>query len=80
MSQLYSPPTWRNVQTLVGSLRYGIPTNYCVYRKGGSWYSSVSPGIGELDGADYVFTTPTVVPDSLVAELTAFGQGTLTPL
>ena len=83
---LYTPPQWRNYQTMEGSLRYSVPTSFCVYRKAGVWYSTQSPGVGELTGFDtdaasglqLVFYTPTVIPSSLVAELTAFGVGTIT--
>lgn len=77
MPQLYTPPQWRNIIILDGSLRVGIPTSYCVYKKSGSWHSSQSPAIDELTGATYVFPTPVVVSDALATELTTFGVGTL---
>lgn len=78
---LYTPPQWRNYRQIEGSLRYSVPTSYCVYRKGGVWHSTITPGIDELTGFDtdpatglqLVFYTPTIIPNSLVAELTAFG-------
>lgn len=95
MTYLYTPPTWRNVVTLEGSLRAGIPTSVCVYRQGGVWQQVVSPGMNVFDvpfdvssGITLFFTRPTPVPDTLVAELTANGltpadpswtAGTLTP-
>ena len=73
----YEPPTWRNVGQLRGSLLYGVQTSYCVYRKSGQWFVDQSPGIGVLDGADYVFTGPSPIPAELVPELLAFGIGTI---
>jgi hypothetical protein len=78
VAYLYTPPQWRNPIILEGSLRVSIPTSYCVYRKNGVWTSTQSPGVGELDGADHMYYTPTIIDPSLVAELTAFGQGTIT--
>lgn len=77
MSQLYTPPQWRNIATIKGSLRYGVMTSYCVYRKNGQWVSTQSPGVDELTGASYVFPSPVVVSDALATELTVFGVGTL---
>ena len=77
MPQLYTPPQWRNVGIFEGSLRYSIPTSYCVYKKNGSWVSTQNPGVDELTGATYVFPSPVVVSDALATELTSFGVGTL---
>jgi hypothetical protein len=93
---LYSPPTWRNVQTMEGALRYGVPTSTLVYRSGGIWHNTMVSGMDDPAGhADtdasgllLFFTRPTVVPDSLFAEMTAsaltpadpsWTAGTLTP-
>lgn len=84
MSYLYTPPTWRNVTQLEGSLRVGFPVSVCVYRQGGVWTQVISPGMNVFDvpidvdssGLTLLFTRPTVVPNSLVPELTANG---LTP-
>lgn len=81
MSYLYTPPTWRNVVPLEGALRCGIPTSVCVYRQGGVWTQVLSPGMNVFDvpidvdpsGLVLIFTRPTVVPDSLFAELSANG-------
>ena len=88
MANLYSPPTWNNVSVLRGSLRVKQPTCYLVYRQGGVWNSVQSPGMGTPDvtqvdtdaasGLKLFFYTPTIIPNSLVAQLTAFGQGTIT--
>lgn len=75
---LYTPPLWRNVQFIMGSLRYSIPTSYCVYKKNGIWYAVQSVSVGELTGADPVYYTPTIVNSATATELAAFGQGTLT--
>jgi hypothetical protein len=75
---LYTPPQWKNVGVIQGSLRFGQPTSYCVYRIAGVWYITQNAGVGQTTGADYVFTTPTIIDPSLVAGLTAFGQGTIT--
>lgn len=88
MPYLYAPPTWRNPGIFEGSLRYSVPTSYCVYRKGGVWYSTITPGIDELTGIDtdagsgmtLLFDRPKVIPSTLQPELAAFGQGTLTLL
>ncbi len=88
MPYLYTPPQWRNYQTIEGSLRYSVPTSYCVYRKGGVWYSTQTPGVGELTGIDtdagsgmaLLFDRPKVIPSTLQPELVTFGIGTLTLL
>lgn len=81
MSYLYSPPTWRHVQIMEGSLRYGIATNTLVYRQGGVWYNQELAGIDDpvvascdtdaASGLFLFFTCPTVVPDSLHDALAA---------
>lgn len=80
MSHLYTPPTWRHVGMLRGSLTFGITTCVCVYRQGGVWYQVTTAGPQVFDlaidtdaatGTYLFFTRPTSVPDSLVAELTA---------
>lgn len=84
MTLLYTPPTWRNVVTLEGSLRVGFPVSVSVYRQGGVWAQVVSPGPNVFDvpidvdpsGLTLLFTRPTVVPNSLSPELTLYG---LTP-
>ena len=89
---LYTPPQWRHIIQLEGSLRVGIPTSFCVYRKGGVWHSTQTPAVDELTGVDFytdpasglgmtlLFDRPKVIPGSLQPDLAAFGQGTLTLL
>jgi hypothetical protein len=97
MSYLYTPPTWRNVVQLEGALHCGITTSTCVYRQGGVWYNVLTPGMDVFDtpidtdaatGTYLLFTRPTVVPNSLFAEMNAnaltpadssWTPGTLTP-
>ena len=96
MSYLYSPPTWRNVALMEGALRYGVPTSTVVYRTGGVWHNVMTAGMddpaktADVDSSGLVlfFTRPTVVPDSLFAEMSAnaltpadssWSVGTLTP-
>lgn len=80
MSYLYTPPMFRMVQALEGSLRYGITTCTLVYRQGGVWHNQATAGMDDpvvLDvdvdpsGLRLFFTRPTVVPDSLHDELAA---------
>lgn len=78
MPFLYTPPTWRNVARICGSLTFGITTSTCTYRLGGQWFNTAQPGVGELDDADYVFTRPTPVAADIAAELIAYGIGTVT--
>lgn len=78
MANLYSPPTWRNVFTMEGSLRAGITTQTTTYRVGGVWFNTQAAGTGQLDGADQIFSCPTIVSDVLAAQLIAFGVGTVT--
>lgn len=60
-----------------GSLRFSIPTSYCVYKKAGVWVSTQSPAVDELTGATYTFPSPVVVSDALATELAGTGIGTL---
>ena len=79
MTYLYSPPTWRNIGMLEGSLRYGVTTSVGVWRIGGVWHSSTTGGLSNPDetqidvdvttGIKLFFGRPTLVPDSLVATL-----------
>jgi hypothetical protein len=82
MPYLYTPPQRTEIYRNFGNAR-GLATKHYVstttYRVAGVWYNAVSPPNETLAVADYVFLTPTVVPDSLYTELTAFGVGTLTP-
>jgi hypothetical protein len=78
LSYLYSPPTWRNVQQMEGALRYGVPTSTLVYRSSGVWHNTMTAGMDDpaahsdtVSGLLLFFTRPTVVPDSLFAEMTA---------
>jgi hypothetical protein len=79
MSYLYTPPTWRLVGQIEKALRYGVVRPTVVYRVGGVWHSLQEPGIGNPDvttvdvanGQLLYFDRPTVVPDSLFAELSA---------
>lgn len=73
----YMPPMWNNIQQMEGSLRYKIPTSTTTFRKGGVWYNVQSPGMGVVDGADFVFNTPQYIPSAIAAELLSFGVGTL---
>lgn len=77
MPQLYTPPQWKNVGIFEGSLRYGVPTSFCVYQMNGVWHSVQTPGVDQLTGAKYVFPSPVVVSDALAASLATFGVGTL---
>ena len=49
MTYLYTPPTWRNVVQLEGSLRCGIPTSTCVYRQSGVWHNVQTAGMDVFD-------------------------------
>jgi hypothetical protein len=75
---IYTPPQYRMHQVMEGSLRYYIDTSTTVYKLNGVWGNITSPGVGQLDGATYIFNTPTVVSDAVAAELAAYGVGTLT--
>lgn len=94
---LYRPPTYKYKAVLVGSLTCYIDTCTTVYRIGGIWTNTVSPGMSSPSPADCdiesttgllcYFNTPTVVPSTLVAGLTALApadsswtSGTLTAL
>lgn len=80
------------------ALRAGITTSTLVYRQGGTWYNQLEAGMDMPDvtqvdtdaasGLLLFFTRPTVVPDSLYAEMSAnaltpadpsWTPGTLTP-
>lgn len=79
MAYLYTPPQWRNYGIFEGSLRYSVPTSWCVYRKAGNWVASQSPGVGDIDSTvDIVIQGPTVIDPSLVTPLTTFNS-TLNP-
>jgi hypothetical protein len=96
MTYLYTPPTWRNVQVMEGALRYGVPTSTVVYRQAGVWHNVQIAGVDQpvvlacdvdSSGLRLFFSTPTPVPDSLFAELSAVAPadpswtpGVLTPL
>lgn len=73
MSKLYSPPTWKNVERIKGSLRYYVETCTTTYRLAGQWGNVQNPGMGTLDVADFVFNRPTVVSDALAVEMQAAG-------
>jgi hypothetical protein len=66
------------VQTVRGSLRYGVSTSTLVYRMGGQWTNVQDPGMDapvvanvdtDTSGLKLYFDRPTVVPDALFAEL-----------
>lgn len=79
MSKLYSPPTWEHVQPIEGSLRYSVTTCTTTYKLAGVWVNVQVTGVGETTGADYIFTTPTVISDALAAEMQSAGvPGTYT--
>jgi hypothetical protein len=77
----YKPPTYRMVQTMQGSLRYGVNTSTTVYRLNGTWFNVQDAGmdapvITDVDvdaatGLRLYFTKPMVVPDTIYAELSA---------
>jgi hypothetical protein len=78
MSYLYTPPTYRMVATVERSLRYGVSTSTLVYRMGGQWTNVQDPGMDapvvanvdvDASGLKLYFDRPTVVPDTLFAEL-----------
>ena len=76
MTHLYTPPQWRNVFTIEGSLRAGITTSTAVWRQGGVWSNALQADMNVLPDVDpsglvLLFRTPTQIPDSLVAEMTA---------
>jgi hypothetical protein len=76
MTALYTPPTWRNVGILEGALRAGVTTCTVVWRQGGVWSNTVTADMNVLPDVDpsglvLLFTRPTVIPSSLVAEMTA---------
>jgi hypothetical protein len=78
---LYRPPSWRYVETMQGSLRYGITTSTVVYRLNGVWHNEMTAGmdqpviadcdVDEQSGLRLFFYKPMVVPDWLHDELAA---------
>lgn len=81
MPYLYTPPTWNNPIPMGGALVvHGVPTSTLVYRQGGVWHNKFTAGIDDPvvascdvdpSGLLLFFTTPTVVPNTLYAELSA---------
>lgn len=97
MTYLYTPPTWMNPIRMEGSLVLdGVRTSTLVYRQGGVWHNQLNAGIDspvvanvdvDPSGLLLMFNTPTPVPNSLFAELSAvtpadpsWSPGTLTLL
>lgn len=74
---LYTPPVWQNHGQIEGLLRFYVDTYKAVYKLGGTWYSTTSPDDDVLAQADYVFRVPTQVSAEIAAELTLFGEGTV---
>ena len=85
---LYTPPTWRNVGMMEGSLRSGVATSTIVYRQNGVWHNVFDQGFSNPDVADcdvylqpngqpmtLFFTKPTVIPGDLVTGLQAMTKG-----
>lgn len=78
---LYTPPTWRYVGMVEGSLRCGITTSTLVYRMNGVWFNQLEAGVdnpvvADVDvdprsGMRLFFTKPMVVPGWLYDELYA---------
>ena len=93
---LYSPPTYKQHDVMVGALRYYVDTSTTVYRLGGVWFNVLMPGMDNpnpslcdkaSDGTLCYFNTPTVVPAELHDGLAAlqpadssWTPGTLTAL
>ena len=93
---LYKPPTYKQHDTIYGSLRFHIRSCTTVYRLGGVWFNVQSPGPDNpnpslcdkaSDGTLCYFNTPTVVPNELHDGLAALQPadsswlpGTLTAL
>jgi len=71
MSKLYSPPTWNEVSVLKGALSTTMSACFATYLKTGVWHTVQTLQIGEADGADYLFTTPTVISDTLATTMQA---------
>lgn len=77
MTHLYTPPTYRMVAVMERSLRYGVTTSTLVWRQGGVWSNTITgdmnvvPDVDPTSGLTLLFYTPTQIPDSLVAEMTA---------
>jgi hypothetical protein len=66
------------VATVRQSLRYGVSTSTLVYRQAGQWINVQDPGMDapivtnvdtDASGLKLYFDRPTVVPDTLFAEL-----------
>jgi hypothetical protein len=84
---LYTPPAWRSVSRIEGSLYVGIPTSTCVYRRGGVWHNVMTAGEADVSAydvwidptggpsLDLFFTGPTPIPDdgTLVSQLLSHG-------
>lgn len=78
-SYMFTPPTYRFVEILQGSLRFGITTCTVVYRQGGQWHNLVTPGmdnpviaqVDKLGDQLLYFDRPTPVDGSLYNELSA---------
>lgn len=78
---LYTPPTWRNPIPLGGALIAGVRTCTLVYRRNGVWVNQMEAGIDNpivancdvdpASGLRLYFVRPMVIPDSIVAGLSA---------
>lgn len=96
MPYLYTPPSWRNPVRMGGALVPKVTTSTLVFRLGGVWHNQLTarmddPIVANVDvdpsGLLLFFVGPTVVPDSLYAELSAVAPadpswtaGSLTPV
>lgn len=82
--QLYTPPQWRAVAMMTGSLRVSVPVSTCVYRRGGVWHNVQVAGEQDVTGIDVwtdpddasvqlvlFFTGPVLVPDAIQSDLAA---------
>lgn len=80
VSKLFTPPQITYKIVLRGrSLIYQYPESQTVWKdSGGVWHALSSPPSETLDAALVFYTRPTVVSDSIAAELVAAGIGTVT--
>ncbi len=74
MTKIYTPPTWRQIEQLIGSLRYGFPVYTITYKLNGSWHNQNTVGIGETTGATNFYNLPTVISDATATEMQAAGM------
>lgn len=72
MSFLFTPPQRTNIVMMEGSLRCSFPVSWTAYKQAGVWTAVECPSEDVLVAADnYLPGTPSVVDDTLGAELVA---------